>query len=77
MDKVNCPCGHSDTVEAARDAECFSMPPGTSVWSGRFFQVERWGTGEWKVGFGWWDGAFEVYLAPWIVRFEPGPAEYR
>lgn len=76
-DAYICPCGYSTLDVIARDTEVFGLPDGSKVWSFGFFQFERWGTGEWKVGFGWWDGAFEVYLAPWIVRFERGPAEYR
>lgn len=50
---------------------------GDTLWAGRFFRIERWGTSEWQVGFGWWDGAVEIYLGPWIVRFQGYPAEYR
>lgn len=38
---------------------------------------DRWGTGEWKVGFGWWDGAYELYFGPWIARFDRYKADYR
>ena len=73
-------------AEALRNSQYLSNPMcevsfepavGDTLWAGRFFRVERWGTSEWQVGFGWWDGAVEIYLGPWIVRFQGHPAEYR
>lgn len=45
--------------------------------SERWFRVDCWGTGEWKIGFGWWDQAFELYLGKRIIRFDRHEADFR
>jgi hypothetical protein len=48
-----------------------------TIWANNRLTLERWGTGEWKIGFGWWDGAFELYLVSLILRFQGTPGDYR
>ncbi|MFD1342906.1 hypothetical protein [Litorisediminicola beolgyonensis] len=43
----------------------------------RHVHFDQWGTGDWKVGFGWWDGAFELYLGRRILVFSKHPASLR
>lgn len=45
--------------------------------SERLFSVDCWGTAEWKVGFGWWDGAFELYVGRRIICFDRYEADFR
>lgn len=42
-----------------------------------FLTFDFWETGDWQVGFGVWDEAFEIYLGKLIVRFSHYPAEFR
>lgn len=45
--------------------------------SERWFRVDAWGTAEWKIGFGWWDAAFELYIGKKIIRFDSHEADFR
>ncbi|MEQ5870223.1 hypothetical protein J4E08_09965 [Sagittula sp. NFXS13] len=50
-------------------------PPDDLVWQGRWCRIERWGAADWAIGFGHWEGAIEIHLTKWIIRFEPASPE--
>jgi len=42
-----------------------------------WFCVDCWGPGDWQIGFGWWEEAFELYVGKRIIRFDQHEADFR